>query len=208
MATQITYSQAARFPAPAPPRARVEDGLVTLENWRRGSAAAVVLGTASLLFATTLRPSLQVAIAIALFAAAVFAIASHVVRKTRLTSLAIYTEFAHLPGVAREHRRLSSPRRHRALARELRAAVASTRTPSRVSGCQVPVLRDRITGVRSELLDIATALDQGRLIDAVCVALLHALLRDGGSPLYNPNVPVAHLRETVSRVTLAVARPS
>jgi hypothetical protein len=180
------------------------DSLVTLRNWRRGGAASALTGAALLPFSTTSRPSFLIALATALCAGTVLALAVHFAREIRLRTLAIYPELADLPEVARRHRRLAAPRSRRALARDLRGIVASAEAPSRVAGCQVAALRDRIAVVRSELLDIAAAVEHGEDADPACLALLHALLRDGGSPLYNPNVPIAHLHQTLSRSMLGV----
>lgn len=57
-----------------------------------------------------------------------------------------------------------------------------------------PILRDRVAPLRSELLEIATALEQASDPDPTSVALIHELLRDGCSPLYNPSLPATDLQ--------------
>jgi hypothetical protein len=96
-------------------------------------------------------------------------------------------------------RRPGSGRRRRALARDLRAAVTDSERPSKVQGCQVPLLLDRVAAVRAELLDLARELEDGSDRDATNVALASELLRDGASPLYDPNVAVSALREMLGR---------
>jgi len=95
--------------------------------------------------------------------------------------------------------RLVGARSRRALARDLRRAAASTERSAKARGCQVPLLLDRVTAVRSELLALASELEHGSDHDATKVALVHRLLRDGASPLYDPNVPVSSLYDMLSR---------
>ena len=110
----------------------------------------------------------------------------------------IHPEFAQLPSVARKRRRLVSPRSRAALARWLRETAATTRPPTRFDIC--PVLHDRLAHVRTDLRELASALELDRKPDPACVALLRQLLSDGASPLYNPNLPPACLHWTLARV--------
>ena len=86
----------------------------------------------------------------------------------------------------RRRRRMVSARHRRALAHGLRRTAASTQPPTRFDVC--PLLLDRVAPLRPELLQIAAALEQTPDPDPTSVALIHELLRDGCSPLYNPNV--------------------
>jgi hypothetical protein len=97
----------------------------------------------------------------------------------------------------RKRRRLVSARHRRALAHGLRRTAASTQPPTRFDIC--PILLDRVAPLRPELLQIATALEQTHDPDPTSVALIHELLRDGCSPLYNPSVPAADLRAALRR---------
>jgi hypothetical protein len=103
----------------------------------------------------------------------------------------------------RKRRRLVSPRRRRALAHGLRRTAASTHPPTRFDVC--PILLDRVTPLRIDLLQIADALDQTRNPDPTAVALIHVLLTDGRSPLYNQGVPSADLHFALSRARAGLA---
>jgi hypothetical protein len=60
------------------------------------------------------------------------------------------------------------------------------------------LLHDRVALVRSDLLQIAAALEHEPQPDPGCVTELHRLLTDGcRSPLYNPDVHPSELRATV-----------
>jgi len=54
--------------------------------------------------------------------------------------------------------------------------------------------------VRSELLELASALKQNTDPDPTSVALIHELLTNGCSPLYNTNIPFSELEATIDRV--------
>jgi hypothetical protein len=94
--------------------------------------------------------------------------------------------------------RLVGARSRKALARDLRRA-ASTERSAKVRGCQVPLLLDRVTAIRSDLLELASELENGADHDATKVALVRQLLRDGASPLYNPSVPISSLHDMLRR---------
>jgi hypothetical protein len=99
--------------------------------------------------------------------------------------------------VDRKLRRLLSTRHRRALAQGLRRTATPTQPPTRFDVC--PILLDRVAPLRPELLQIAAALEQTHDPDPSSVALIHELLKDGCSPLYNPNVPAAELRTVLTR---------
>jgi hypothetical protein len=103
----------------------------------------------------------------------------------------------------RKRRRLVSARHRRALAHGLRRTAASTQPPTRFDVC--PILLDRVAPLRPELLQIATALEQTHDPDPTSVALIHELLKDGCSPLYNPSVPAADLRAALRRARAGLA---
>jgi hypothetical protein len=103
----------------------------------------------------------------------------------------------------RKLRRLVSARHRRALAHGLRRTAASTQPPTRFDVC--PILLDRVAPLRPELLQIATALEQTHDPDPASVALIHELLKDGCSPLYNPSVPAGDLRAALTRARAGLA---
>ncbi len=65
-------------------------------------------------------------------------------------------------------------------------------------------LADRVATIRSRLLDTANALEANDDPDPACVALIRELLRDGASPLYNPNLPVGDLLATLNRANAGI----
>jgi hypothetical protein len=204
MATQDTYSERANVPAQTPPeRHIVQSGLDLLGNWRAGAAATAIVMAALLPFAVAWHVTCLVAIAVSLAGAATLAVGCHVARERRLTTLAIFAEFAHLPELASNRKRLLSVRNRRALARGLRRTAAPTQPPRRFDCC--PVLPDRVAPVRRELLEIADTLQRTRDPDPQCVALIRELLTNGCSPLYNANTPTADLHNTLTRVRAGLA---
>jgi hypothetical protein len=147
------------------------------------------------------------AIAGAVLVASLLALAAQIAREVELRALATNPELADLPDLARARRRLISTRTRRGLSRELRH-VAASQPHARVGpSAIVPVLHDRVAAVRDELLDVATALEHGNPSDhdPVRVARIRELLRDGASPLYNPNVAAAGLYTTLSQARSGLA---
>jgi hypothetical protein len=108
----------------------------------------------------------------------------------------------------RRRRRMLSARHRRALAQGLRRTAAPIHPPGRFDIC--PVLLDRVAPLRPELLQLATALEQTHDPDPTSVALIHELLRDGCSPLYDPSVPAADLHAVLrcARAGLAAQPPA
>lgn len=213
MENQQTYLGCAHFPAEAPPPCRTVGALDRLENWRAGGTATAVVMAALLPCAISLHMRYPVAIAAALLTAGVLALGCHLSRESRLRTLLIYAEFEHLPALARKRRRLISPSRRRTLARELRQTACpqppcSLERWSTSLPCTVTPLADRVVAVRHHLLAAARALEADKDPDPVAVALIRELLRDGASPLYNPNVPVADLHATLNRATFAITLDS
>jgi hypothetical protein len=113
------------------------------------------------------------------------------------------TYSGHFGRSGRKRRRLVSPRHRRALAHGLRRTAASTQPPTRFDIC--PILLDRVAPLRPELLQLATALEQTHDPDPTSVALIHELLRNGCSPLYNPNAPAADLHAVLRRARAGFA---
>jgi hypothetical protein len=201
-----THSAPARFPPQQrPDRQRVQSRLSLLRDWRQASAATAIVVAALLPFAVAWHASELIAIATALIVAVTLAVGCHVARERHLTTFAIFPEFARLPELAGKRSRLVSARNRRALAGGLRRAASPSQPPRRFDCC--PVLRDRIAGVRPELLKIADDLEHSNDPDPASVALIHELLTNGCSPLYNRHVPVDTLHATLTRVSTGIAAP-
>jgi hypothetical protein len=126
------------------------------------------------------------------------AIVAHLLRVSDLRQLAVHERFADLPDVARWHRTLTCRRHRRALARGLRHTAAPATVPARADIC--PVLRDRVEAIRPEMLQIAAAIEHGCDADPASFALIHQLLTDRCSPLYDVQVPPVDLYAAVMRV--------
>jgi hypothetical protein len=192
-----TNARVTRFPADAPPEPQTAlSNLARLCNWRDGSAAMAITTAALLPFAITWHVTYTVAIATSLTAATLIALSTHLAHQDLLRTLAIHPQFAHHPELAQKHRRLASDRNRRKLANGLRRTAAPTQPPARFDGC--PILHDRVAVVRLELLEIATALEKAHDPDPTCVALIHELLTNACSPLYNDNIPAADLHATLN----------
>jgi len=185
-------------PLQPPERRAVQGSLRTLRNWREGSAATAVVMAVLLPFAIAWHVTYLVTIVASLVGAVTLAVGCHVARERRLTALAIFPELARLPDLAGKRRRLVSTRNRCALADGLRRAAAPTQPPRRFDCC--PILPDRVAAVRSELLELASALKQNTDPDPTSVALIHELLTNGCSPLYNTNIPFSELEATIDRV--------
>jgi hypothetical protein len=180
-----------------PERQNVQTGLSLLRDWREASAATAIVMAALLPFAVAWHVSYLVAIVAALIAAVILALGCHAARQRRLTTLAVFPEFAQLPELASKRERLLSTRNRRRLADGLRRAAASSQPPRRFDCC--PVLPDRVAVVRPALLQLATALERSTDPDPASVALIHELLTNGCSPLYNPNLAAEDLHTILSR---------
>jgi hypothetical protein len=94
--------------------------------------------------------------------------------------------------------RLVSARSRRALAKGLRRTANPNQPPARFDTC--PLLLDRVTPERPQLLAIAAALEQAHHPDPTCVAAIRELLTNACSPLYNTNLPATDLHTTLNRV--------
>ncbi len=206
MSTQRTPAAHPGLPPRQPPELQtVQSGLDLLRDWRGvGVATAVVMG-ALLPFAVAWHVSYEIAIAACAVGAVTLALGCHVVRERRLAALAIFPELARLPDLASKRKRLASTRSRRALADGLRRAADPMQPPHRFDCC--PVLRDRVAVVRTDMLDLACALQQGPAPDPTSVALIRELLTNGCSPLYNPNLSSDELRETLTRARDGMAQP-
>jgi hypothetical protein len=190
-----------------PDRSAAEHSLLMLNNWRSGSAATAIVMGGLLPFAVAWHATYLIAISASLLAALILALGCHLARHRRLATLATFPDLAQMPDLAAKRKRLQSARKRRALAAGLRRTVAPTQPPRRFDCC--PVLPDRAAAVRSQLLQLADELEQAQDPDPACVALIHELLTDGTSPLYNPNLPADDLHTTLTRARAGItAQPS
>jgi hypothetical protein len=203
MAASGTLSQHLSFPAPPPSGRSTADQLRTLKRWRAGCIATGLVAAASLPLSAWSQLTDRRGAVVALLLATVLALVCHVTRETRLRILLVYPEFAHLPDLARKQRRLVSARSRGALADELRHLLATPQPPSRFD--LVPVLHERVASVSSQLLEIATTLEAAHDPDPTAVALIRELLRDGCSPLYNPQAPATGLHVALERARPGLA---
>ena len=203
MPSEHTHATNAGLPPSEPPeRQKAQSTLQSLENWREGSAATAIVMAALLPFAAAWHVGYLTAIIASLISALALGLGCHLARVRRLATLAIFPEFAKLPELAGTRERLSSaPNRH-ALASGLRRTAAPTQPPRRFDCC--PVLPDRVAAVRPDLLSLASALEHNTDPDPAGVALIHELLTNGCSPLYNPNVPTDQLHSTLRRAHAAI----
>lgn len=186
-----------RFPSRrAPDPEAAQRHLALLTNWQIGAAGTTIVATGLLPFAIAWRVSYLIAIAASIILAAILAIGAHIARRRRLATMALSPELIQLPHLESERKRLQSARSRRALAAGLRRTADPIQPSRRLDPC--PVLLDRVAAVRAQLLELANDLEQTQTPDPACVALLHELLTNGSSPLYNPNVPADDLHTALA----------
>jgi hypothetical protein len=190
--TRNNPARASFLPQPPSEHRTVQNRLDLLRNWRTGSIATVIVMAALLPFAVASQAKDLVAIASSLVIAVALALSCHLARQRRLATLAIFPEYGRLPELAGTRRRLVSTRNRRALAAGLRRAASPSQPPRRFDYC--PVLIDRVAEVRPELLELADALEQTNNPDPTSVALIHELLTNACSPLYNPRLAAVELQ--------------
>ncbi len=203
MSRQNAETPHVRFPDEQPDRTAVEQSLALLNNWRSGSAATAIVMAGLLPFVVAWHRTYLAAIVASMIGAVILALSCHLARERRLSTLALFPDFARLPDLAGKRRRLQSTRNRRALADGLRRTAAPNQPPRRFDCC--PVLPDRVAAVRHELLEIADALEQIIDPDPTSVALIHELIANGCSPLYNANVPPENLHATLTRARAGIA---
>lgn len=184
----------------------VQSGLDLLRNWRAASVATAVVMAALLPFALAWHVSYEITIAACAVCAATLALSCHAVREQRLSTLAIFPEFARLPDLAKKRKRLTSNRSRQGLAEGLRRAADRNQPPHRFDCC--PVLLGRVAVVRTEMLQLARALQETSAADPASVALIRELLTNGFSPLYNPNLSTDELRAALTRAHAGMAQPT
>jgi hypothetical protein len=178
-------------------RGAAQQGLALLGNWRAGSIATAVVTGGLLPLAIVWHRTYVIAVAAGLIGALVLALGCHLARGSRLSTLATFPELAALPDLAGKRKRLQSARTRGALAAGLRRTAAPEQPPRRFDCC--PVLPERVAAVRTELLQLATELEDTQQPDPVCVALIRELLTDATGPLYNPNRSADELHDMLAR---------
>ena len=111
---------------------------------------------------------------------------------------------------ARRRRRWVSARGRRTLARWLRSLSAEARTCDPIARRRSVLLHHRIAAARTEMLQIAAALERTLHPDPESVTLLHDLLsnRNCNSPLYNERIPAGELQTTLARAGLGLEADS
>ncbi len=206
MSTQRTPASPPSFRSRRPAELQtVQSGLDVVRNWRSASVATAIVMGALLPFAVAWHVRYEITIAACAVCAVTVALGCHVVRERRLAALTIFPELARLPDLAGKRKRLASTRTRRALAGGLRRAANPNQPPYRFDCCLV--LRDRVSVVRTEMLDLARELEHAPAPDPTSVALIRELLTNGCSPLYNPNLSTDELRATLTDARAGMARP-
>jgi hypothetical protein len=183
-----------------------ERRLALLTNWRNGAFATAIVMAGLLPLAIAWRDSYVIAIAASIIFAGILATGTHVARRRRLQTMALWPELVQLPDLAAERRRLQSARTRRALAAGLRRTAGPIQSPCRFDAC--PVLVDRVAPIRDELLKLANALEETQTPNPACVALIRELLTNGSSPLYNPNLPAANLYRNLASARAGITAQS
>jgi len=103
--------------------------------------------------------------------------------------------------------RLISSRHRRVLARWLRRTAAHVHQPHPLVRRRETLLHDRVSAVRTDLLEIAALVECAQHPDPACVAVLHGLLANGcDSPLYNSDIHISELHAALEYVRGGLAR--
>jgi hypothetical protein len=101
-------------------------------------------------------------------------------------------------GVPRRWRERTADRKRRVLVKWLRRTANHTDPPHPIARRRQTLLSHRAGAVRSELLQIAAALERTHDPNPTTLTELHQLLANGcDSPLYNPDIHISELRATV-----------
>jgi hypothetical protein len=91
--------------------------------------------------------------------------------------------------------------RRRMIVSWLRRTADRSREPNPIARRRQPLLHYRVAAVRTELLEIAAALERAQNPAPASVETLRALLANGcDSPLYNPDIHVSELHATLHHV--------
>jgi hypothetical protein len=104
-------------------------------------------------------------------------------------------------GILERSRAYRAERERRVLVQWLRRTANRAHDPDPIGRRREALLHYRAAAVRSELLEIAAALERTHNPDQAIVATLHELLANGcDSPLYNATIHVSELHATLHGV--------
>jgi hypothetical protein len=108
-------------------------------------------------------------------------------------------------GVGGWWRRRRAEHRRRVIVQWLRRTANRTEQPDPITRRRQPLLHYRAAAVRTELVEIAAALERAQNPDPASVATLRELLANGcDSPLYNPDIHVSELHATLHHIRAAL----
>jgi hypothetical protein len=101
-------------------------------------------------------------------------------------------------GILEHWRQRRAEHERRVIVQWLRRTANRTDEPHPIARRGQALLHYRAAAVRTELLELAAALERAQNPDPACLATLHELLANGcDSPLYNPDIHVSELRATL-----------
>ena len=104
-------------------------------------------------------------------------------------------------GIREWWRQRRAEHRRRVIVHWLRRTANRAEEPHPIARRRQPLLHYRAAAVRTELLEIAAALERAQNPDPAAVATLRELLANGcDSPLYNPDIHVSELHATLHHV--------
>ncbi len=101
-------------------------------------------------------------------------------------------------GILERSRAYRAEHERRVIVQWLRRTASRAHDPDPIRRHREMLLRYRAAAVRTELLEIAAALERTHHPDASIIATLHELLANGcDSPLYNPAIHISELHATL-----------
>jgi hypothetical protein len=86
---------------------------------------------------------------------------------------------------------LTGDRSRGVLARSLEILVEQSERPARPFSAAIPVCREQVRAALAEIMAISALLRSGQPVDARGIAMLRAVLTDGGGPCYVRSHPAA-----------------
>ena len=192
--------------APASATRAVRASAVELVSLQRLAAQQALLAAAAALasaLSASFNPRLALAFGAGFVAEALLALGSRCRRRRLLLALAADREAYTLAEVRRFGASLTAPKRRRALARSIAAALREASQSDSI------YLLDRVAAGAPALAMIAQALaDEATVVEPTAMAALLQLLTDGaGSPLLNAAVAADELDRTLAPI-LAAIRPA
>ena len=104
-------------------------------------------------------------------------------------------------GILERWRQHRAERERRVIVQWLRRTANRAHDTGPIRRRRGALLHYRVAAVRTELLEIAAMLERTHTPNPACITTLHQLLANGcGSPLYNPDIHVSELRETLDHI--------